>query len=289
MNAPPAVAQRLPSPGGGTGPVAKSAPAPVAAPAPVPKKSLAKMTMIGVAPPSPGAVAPPAAKGVMKTGTMVQGSVPPPTPLVPPAQVAVAASRSSALPPVARQGASRPPVNPFGGTMLMGAVADVSAGAQAASGDPKHFEAAAIAQLDGASPNPAKSAVITSQDQAAALSTTTPSVAPPEPVNPQKLPSEMATVASAVSPPHVPDSADPAAARSPAPIVAQAEWDKQAIAAAADPLAVVRGSQTSSSGSLAIAPGNSGPSLVLRLVLGIFTLGIYPLVLWLARKRRAKP
>lgn len=285
MNAPPAVAQRLPSPAAGTGSAAKPPPAPVAAPAPVPKKPLSKMTMIGVAPPSPGAVAPPGAKPESRTGTMmVQGSVPQVKPSVPPGQGAAAAPRPSA-PPVARAGASRPPVNPFGGTMLMGAFADGSASAQASSGD-KEPGAPAIAQPEGASPTPANPAV-SSQDQVAALSTTTPSVAPPEPANPQKLPSEMATVASAVSPAVVPGLV--AAARAPAPLVAQPEWETQAIDSATDPLAVARDSRTSSPGSLAIAPRQNGSSLVLRLVLGVITLGIYPLVLCLVRKRRSEP
>ena len=278
MNAPPAVAQRLPVPGGGTGPAPRPAPAPP--PAPVPKKQLAKMTMIGVAPPSPGAVAPPAAKPDLKPG-VAQGSAPPSKPSGPPGQ---AAPRPSS-PPVARQSGSHPPVNPFGGTMLMGAAADVSVGSQAGSVDAKDSGA----QPDVGPAAPAPAAVISSQEQAAALSTTTPSVAPPEPVNHQKLPSEMPTVASAVSPSIGPGpAAASAVAREPAPPVAQPEWNKQIAASTADPLAVAKGTQTSAAGSLAIAPRQDGPSLVLLVVFGIFSLGVYPLVVWLARKRRSK-
>jgi hypothetical protein len=284
MNAPPAVAQRLPSPGG-TGPAAMAA-KPVPAPAPVPKKPLAKMTMIGVAPPSPGAVAPPAAKPELKMGTMVQSSVPPSKPSGPPGQGAAAAPRPSA-PPAARQSGSRPPVNPFGGTMLMGAVDELLAGSQAGSVDANDL-GAAIPQPDVIHPAAPATAAVTTQDQAAALSTTTPSVAPPELANPQKLPSEMATVASAVSPPVGPGPAASAVSPVPAPPAAQPEWGKPAVANMADPLAVAGNKQTSSAGSLALAPPQKSPSLFLLLVLGLFTLGVYPLVIWLARKRRSK-
>jgi len=171
--------------------------------------------------------------------------------------------------------------------MLMGAVADVSPGSQA---DP--LEAmdlgAAIAQPEVRPAAPATAAVTTSQEQSAALSTTTPSVAPPAPANPQKLPSEMATVASAVSPPIGPVPAASAASPVPAPPVAQPEWGKQVIATTADPLELAKSTQTSSAGS-PLAPPQKGPSLFLLLVLGIFTLGVYPLFIWLARKRRSKP
>jgi len=152
--------------------------------------------------------------------------------------------------------------------MLMGAVPDASAGSQAGSVEAKDFGVPSIAEPDL---RPATAAATTNQEQAA-LSTTTPSVAPPEPVNPEKLPNEMATVASAVSPP-----------------VAKPQWEKQAEVSTADPLAVARDIQASPAGSLAIAPRQNSHSLVLLLVLGILTLGVYPLVVWLVRKRRAKP
>ena len=174
--------------------------------------------------------------------------------------------------------------------MLMGAAADVSAGSQASSVDSNSKDiGAAIPQPDVRPAALATAAVTTSQDQAAALSTTTPSVAPPEPANPQKLPSEMATVASAVSPAIGPGLAASAGAPVPAPPVAPPEWGKQVVTSTADPLAVARNPQTASAGSLALAPPQNSPSLFLPLLLGIFTLGVYPLVIWLARKRRSKP
>ncbi len=274
MNAPPGVAQRLPSPGA-AGPVAKTAPIP-AVPAGAPKKQLAKMTMIGVAPPSPGAVAPPAGKPESKTGTMVQPSVPPPKATVP-------SVRPGAIPrpnPAARPGAgASPPVNPFGGTMLMGAVPEVPA---PTAPEPK-MPSASTPPAE-ATPAAAPTASIPAPQDAAALSTTTPSVAPPAPANPEKLPSDMPTVASAIAP-----SLGPANPAPPVQNLAQprVDWDAP-VSAMADANPATRATSSSATDSMALAPIPRQQPAYLTWLLAVLTLGIYPLVSWLSQKRKAK-
>jgi hypothetical protein len=153
-------------------------------------------------------------------------------------------------------------------------------------GDVKGLDSTSLAEPDVRPAAPVKASITTSQDQAAALSTTTPSVAPPAPVNPEKLPSEMATVASAVAPAIEPGL--PPAVPEPTPVAAQPAWG-QAVATTANPLAIAGDAHLSPPDSLALAPHQKNPKLVLRLVLGIFTLGLYPLVTWLARRRQTKP
>jgi hypothetical protein len=98
MNSPMAQAARPAAPAG-------------APPGQVPwPKSAAKATMIGVAPPSPGAVAPPNKSPVAP-------------PVVPAAGAPAPAHAGQSMPrPVPPAAGGTPPVNPFGGTMLMGAV-----------------------------------------------------------------------------------------------------------------------------------------------------------------------
>lgn len=271
MNAPPGVAQRLPSPGG-AGPVAKTGQVP-AVPAAAPKKQMAKMTMIGVAPPSPGAVAPPAGKPDPKVGTQVQGSTPPPKPTVP-------SVRPGSIPrpqPAARPGAgAAPPVNPFGGTMLMGAVPEVQAPPPAAGS----LETKPLAVSTPPADTPAvaaPTASIPALPDAAALSATTPSVAPPAPMNPQKLPSDMATVASAVAPTIEP--APPAANVAPH----HGEW---AAPSTGDALAF--GAPPSiPPDSLALAQLPRQQPAYVTWMLAVMTLGIYPLITWLSKRRKA--
>lgn len=169
--------------------------------------------------------------------------------------------------------------------MLLGAVAEVppapGAAGRAISGSAKGFESTALAQ-----PDLRPGGITASQDQAGALSTTTPSVAPPAPANPGKLPSDMATVASAVSPPIDPG---PAAVLGTSPHQVQPDWGIQVAAGTADSLALARDIPTASPDSRARVPRHKAPSLALLLVLGILTLGVYPLVIWLASRRQAKP
>jgi hypothetical protein len=293
MNAPPGVAQRAPSPA--AAPVPKPAPVPAPmAPAPVaaaPKKSLAKATMIGVAPPSPGAVTPPAQKPDPKTGTLVQGSTPPSRPSAPPSRGAAGIPRPAPAPsaaPAVRQ-ASGAPVNPFGGTMLMGAVPEIppaqpSPPAQNSMAGPTMVAASAPVPTEdkgsfATSPtNPAPP----NYDQSSALSTTTPSVAPPAPAIAERLPSEMATVASAISP-----AIDQSPPRVPAP--AAQDWGGLGGGSASDALQAVRTTQSSPPESLALAALPKKPPAVITWLLGIVTLGIYPLITWLVRGKKAKP
>jgi len=280
MNAPPGAAQRLPSPVG-TGPAAKTVPVP-AAPT-MPKKNLAKATMIGVAPPSPGAVAPPVGKPEVKAGMPAQPSVSPTKP-------AVTSGRPGAVPgpaPAVRPGPSgSPPVNPFGGTMLMGAVPDVQlppapaaapVEAPARTGGPGEADAGASGA--GAAPAPATAAFpMPSQDTAAALSATTPSVAPPPPTSAERLPSDMPTVASAIAPAIEGVSTTGDTARAPQP-----NWVPPAApATGSDP------SESPSPESWALAQRPAKPPAYLVWVLAVLTLGVYPLVTWLRRKATTK-
>jgi hypothetical protein len=118
------------------------------------------------------------------------------------------------------------------------------------------------------------------QEQAS-LSTTTPSVAPPAPVFSEKLPSDMATVASAMSP------AIDHSAIGPAAPAAQADWGSIA-GSASDVLQAVRTTQSSPPDSVALATLPKRPA-ALTWLLAVVTLGIYPLISWLKRGKKAKP
>lgn len=145
---------------------AAQAPRPVSPPgaplgqAPWPK-SAAKATMIGVAPPSPGAVAPPPNKG--PTAPSVSGA--------PPQPVGVGTSIPRPTPPAPTAGTA--PVNPFGGTMLLGAVPAVQS--------PPASPAAAPAADQAVSDRTVTSegAPLPNLADPLKLQSTTPSVAPP--------------------------------------------------------------------------------------------------------------
>jgi hypothetical protein len=165
--------------------------------------------------------------------------------------------------------------------MLMGAVPEMPVAATPAPADAKPPADAPLADPHVGSHAPPPTASIAMQpDTAAALSTTTPSVAPPAPINPERLPSDMPTVASAVAPAiEVPPIA-PAAAPQP-------DWSSLAASTTDSSLALRSAQSSPDSFALAQLPQRQ-PSYV-TWVLAVLTLGIYPLVTWLARRRKAKP
>ena len=148
------------------------APKPAAPPSAVPgvgaapwPKSMAKATMIGVAPPSPGAVAPPGG-GRSPAAPAVGGTMGlPSAPAGPPASIPLP------VPPAPQQPAGQVSVNPFGGTMLMGAVPPASPAPIAAESKPYAPVADRTVTSEGA-PQINASAPMN-------LESTTPSVAPP--------------------------------------------------------------------------------------------------------------
>ena len=291
MNAPPELAQRLASPAAAAPLPAGPAPSPVGAvpspvsPAPVPvipKKALGKATMIGVAPPSPGAVAPPAAKPASKTASIGQvapsASKPLTSPLKPPASVPRPMPSS---PPVRVSPAQ--PVNPFGGTMLMGSVPMQTAGSAGlvpAGQKPQDFvspDHGSDRTISSVGAPPALS-----RDQAPDLNSTTPSAAPPTPAMTPRTLNEMPTVASAGG------AQLEAAAGIPAPPFLAVSESGNIAEAATVPAPAGFASQPHEAQSFELEVPMNSRSPVLGVIFGILTFGIYWLVMWWSRTRKAK-
>jgi len=124
-------------------------------------KSAAKATMIGVAPPSPGAIAPPG-----------RSPVAPPVSGVPASPGQHSGPPGSIPRPVPPPTAGTAPVNPFGGTMLMGAVPAIQLEpAASASGANQAISDRTVTSEGAPPPNRAESLN---------LQSTTPSVTPPQ-------------------------------------------------------------------------------------------------------------
>ena len=297
MNAPPELAQRLPSPAGSVPLPAAPAPSPVGpvpspvgpapfpvgpAPAAFPKKSLAKATMIGVAPPSPGAVAPPAMKPESKTAAIGQVAAPAPKPVTSPLRAPASIPRPvpSSAPP--RPGPAQP-VNPFGGTMLMGAVPMQEAGtAGTAPGGPKQQGSVPPVQSSDRTISSPGAPPAASQEQLPDLNTTTPSVAPPTPATTPKTLNDMPTVASPSGAPPEP-VADIPAPQFPVP-------NSGGLAEAATvPAPAGTATQPEQEPSFELDVPMNSRSPVLGVILGILTLGIYWLVMWWGGRRKTKP
>ena len=226
-------------------------------------KSMAKATMIGVAPPSAGAIAPPPAP-VAKPSTMPikSNALLPATP--PTASTSVVPQASS--PPAAGQ-ASGNPVNPFGGTMLMGSFA---------SGVPAAVQPVGAAGAAKSAEPPAADRTVTSEGAPPAnaavapkLESTTPSVSPPDPsIPPVVAKSEMAAVGTADTTPAPADTNN----KAPAVAFPSSNWGIEAVGSAGAPIGPSLAVQT--------RVGKIRP-IGLVVALGIITLGIYWIIaLW---------
>jgi len=267
MNSPLASARRSnPAPGG-------SAPAP----APWPK-SMAKATMIGVAPPSPGGVAPPGRVGPPPAALPISHGPPMPTPSVP--AVGGTATPAGGAAPATAGVPPGPaiPVNPFGGTLVMGSnlagnVAGVSHAPNPGSANFPGTVGTAPADRTVAS----EGAPAAKDTPAPSLDSTTPSVSPP----PKGLVSP-ATKDDLPAFPSVEDAAGPAAISTDAspPAAARADWGLQASGGANSGR-----SPTGPGGGMAAAIGRAPIGKVrpigLVVALGFVTFGIYWLIaLW---------
>jgi hypothetical protein len=255
MNSPMAAAPRpAPTPGGSPGP------------APWPK-SMAKATMIGVAPPSPGGIVPPAPIAPKSPATHALSGAP--LPATPPPTGSTA--------PVARPGAGPAagvaPVNPFGGTMLMGAT-PLAAPHEAVPPQ------AALPQQTAEKSAPDRTVTSEGAPPAAAaapakLETTTPSVSPPAQLAPQvSTQNEMPAMGSAHAAPAPADPSDLANA----PAFPNPNWGVDAVGAGA-PLASVGAGIVTAAKAQSASPQVRPIGKVVGL--GILTLGIYWLIaLW---------
>ncbi len=244
----------------------RPAPAPGVVPGPAQwPKSMGKATMIGVAPPSPGGIAPPIAPKSPATQAL-SGA---PLPATPPPTGSTA--------PVARPGAGPAaagvaPVNPFGGTMLMGAT---PLAAPHEASPPQ----AAFPQQPAEKPAPDRTVTSEGAPPPAAavagkLETTTPSVSPPAQLAPQvSTQNEMPAMGSADTAPAPADPSDLANA----PAFPKQDWGAEALGAGA-PLASV------GAGIVTSAKAQTNPQVrpIGKVVgLGILTFGIYWLIaLW---------
>lgn len=261
MNSPMAAAPRAAPPAGIS---------PGAVPWP---KSMGKATMIGVAPPSPGAIAPPVSHAPKPAVAPATSNAPmPATP--PPALVSSPIPRTVSVSPAVGQ-ASGNPVNPLGGTMLMGSVASGPSAGAPSVGVPEAIESAEP---------PAGDRTVTSEGappaHAAAapkLESTTPSASPPAQASPPvPEPSNMPAIGTADTTPAPADIGGAA----PAVAFPRSDWGLEAVGATGTPV----GPNGLGNGTLAVAvQGRAGKVRSIGLVvgLGIVTFGIYWLIaLW---------
>ena len=249
MNSPMAAAPR-PTPQGGAAP----------GPAPWPK-SMAKATMIGVAPPSPGAIAPPAP---IAPKPLASGAPLPATP--PPTGSTAPIAKPGPVPSPAPAPAA--PVNPFGGTMLMGATPLEAPAPQAAGAFGFESPLADRTVTSEGAPPPNAAA-------AAKLESTTPSASPPgQLAQPIPTQNEMPAIVTADTTPAPPSPIDEVKAAA----FPKSDWGIEAVGAGGLTASAAAGAAS------AITTPASGPKLRpigLVVALGIVTFGIYWLIaLW---------